>query len=195
MERYRITTGARRTINLRSRRSPTTLTTAEPAVCAPSQTPRHMWVPQRSVSVLPIAGRALAGSQVGSHSRWTAVDHDESTALSKRPNALMWTLMDAAWRSTDQEVGCSSRPGRAGEIPCVSAGFVNVPEPRRTETCLTVTGSTHQGEGIRDRRPWPSACRHCRACGGGQAGPEHALSLAESARGARTPGHILITDS
>jgi hypothetical protein len=32
----------------------------------------------------------------------------------KRPNALLWTLMDAAWQSTDQEVGGSSRPGRAG---------------------------------------------------------------------------------
>jgi hypothetical protein len=41
---------------------------------------------------------------------WTPM---ESKALTKRPNALLWTLMDAAWRSTDQEVACSSRAGRA----------------------------------------------------------------------------------
>jgi hypothetical protein len=59
-----------------------------------------------------------------------AMDHDgrpwtpmESKALSKRPNALLWTLMHAAWQSKDQEVGCSSRPGRADEIPCSSRGF------------------------------------------------------------------------
>jgi len=50
---------------------------------------------------------------------WTPM---ESKALSKRPNALLWTLMDSAWRSTDQEVGCSSRPGRAAVSRSLTPG-------------------------------------------------------------------------
>jgi hypothetical protein len=41
---------------------------------------------------------------------WTLVD---SKARRSGMDGPLWTPMDTAWRSTDQEVGCSSRPGRA----------------------------------------------------------------------------------
>jgi hypothetical protein len=46
---------------------------------------------------------------------WKQVD---SKAHDSRLRGRSWTSVDAAWTSTDQEVGCSSRPGRAGEVPC-----------------------------------------------------------------------------
>jgi len=51
---------------------------------------------------------------------WTPVD---SRARRLGSRGQSWTPVDTAWRSTDQEVGCSSRPGRAAEIPCSSRGF------------------------------------------------------------------------
>jgi hypothetical protein len=67
------------------------------------------WEPSWEPSLVDGAGRP-----------WTPMG---SKALDTRPNALLWTPVDTAWRSTDQEVGCSSRPGRAIEIPCSSRRF------------------------------------------------------------------------
>jgi len=44
--------------------------------------------------------------------------------------------MDPAWRSTDQEVGCSSRPGRADEILVVAGDF----------TCPVLVEGFEQGD-------------------------------------------------
>ena len=49
---------------------------------------------------------------------WTPVD---SKALRSSALAILWTPVDPVWRSTDQEVGCSSRPGRAKQKPLVEA--------------------------------------------------------------------------
>ena len=51
---------------------------------------------------------------------WTPVDERARRSV---PHGRSWTPADAAWRSTDQEVGCSSRPGRAAEIHVVAGGF------------------------------------------------------------------------
>jgi hypothetical protein len=66
-------------------------------------------------------------SQVGSHPLWTA-SHGRGRRWTRKPNRSNphgppWTPTDTAWTSTDQEVGCSRRPGRAVEIPCSSRGF------------------------------------------------------------------------
>jgi len=66
-------------------------------------------------------------SQVGSHPLWTA-SHGRGRRWTREPNRSNphgppWTPTDTAWTSTDQEVGCSRRPGRAVEIPCSSRGF------------------------------------------------------------------------
>jgi hypothetical protein len=51
---------------------------------------------------------------------WTLV---ESEAYCWAIYGRMWTTTDTAWGSTDQEVGCSSRPGRAEEILLVAGDF------------------------------------------------------------------------
>ena len=90
-----------------------------------------MWVAAKSLSVLPHRWQGpswepswepFAVDDAGRP--WTPM---ESKALNTRPNALLWTLMDAAWRSTDQEVGCSSRPGRARYNPQVRENFSRYP--------------------------------------------------------------------
>ena len=45
-------------------------------------------------------------------------------ALSSRQNGRLWTSLDSAWRSTDQEVGGSSPSGRA--VSSVS-GMIEAP--------------------------------------------------------------------
>jgi DMSO/TMAO reductase YedYZ heme-binding membrane subunit len=45
---------------------------------------------------------------------WTPVD---TAPCRFRPSGVSWTPVDTVWRSTDQEVGCSSRPGRADVSP------------------------------------------------------------------------------
>ena len=55
--------------------------------------------------------------------QWTLMD---SKTLTSWLYGLSWTSLDTAWRSTDQEVGCSSRPGRAGEIRVVAGDFTSL---------------------------------------------------------------------
>jgi hypothetical protein len=67
------------------------------------------WEPSWEPSALDPAG-----------SLWTPVDSKaRRTGLCGRA----WTPVDTDWRSTDQEFGCSSRPGRASEIRQSSGRF------------------------------------------------------------------------
>jgi hypothetical protein len=75
--------------------------------------PRHMWV-AAEVGVRVAAARA-AGSHVGSHMRWLGRTAVDARGIETIQDHDVWTGMVTAWRSRDQEVGCSSRPGRAGE--------------------------------------------------------------------------------
>jgi hypothetical protein len=115
---------------------PRSLTTASDIVHRPALSirqsapqpdiPRHIWVvAEASISAATSLASVLAGSQVGSHVGWAAA---VACGLwwNRKPLAepcigRMWTPMDTAWPSTDQEVGCSSRPGRARQKPLVEA--------------------------------------------------------------------------
>ena len=71
--------------------------------------------------------------------RWTPVEPEaSSSSLYGHP----WTSVDTAWRSTDQEVGCSSRPGRATENPCSSRGCC-LCAPRRWDMAGQPLGAIH----------------------------------------------------
>ena len=58
---------------------------------------------------------------------WTAM---ESEAFHSGLCGRLWTVVDAAWRSTDQKVGSSNLSGRATRNPCSGGGF-GAPGARR----------------------------------------------------------------
>ena len=67
----------------------------------------------------------------------------DSKALSKRPNALLWTATDSVWPSTDQEVGCSSRPWRADENSHHEAFY-----------CTPASRALRNTKGVREEDVW-----------------------------------------
>jgi len=115
----------------------------------------------------------------------------DSETRTLTPDRHSWTPMDTAWRSTDQEVGCSSRPGRAGKNlapqglsvphrprdlltfgshpsgPKVSGGKVSHANPARTPT---IHGDTLCRGGSTPIRPtsttWRLARRYRERSGG-----------------------------
>jgi hypothetical protein len=79
------------------------------------------WWTRSSLAVEPVDQRVDVGAKLGAIPwglRRTGVD---GCGLGSRSFKTLRTVLDVGgspWRSTDQEVGCSSRPGRAAEIRC-----------------------------------------------------------------------------
>ena len=77
---------------------------------------RSLWT-RSSLAVEPVDQRVDVGARLGAIPwglRRTGVD---GCGLGSRSFKTLRTVLDVGgspWRSTDQEVGCSSRPGRAG---------------------------------------------------------------------------------
>lgn len=90
---------------------------------------RSLWT-RSSLAVEPVDQRVDVGAKLGAIPcglRRTGVD---GCGLGSRSFKTLRTVLDVGgspWRSTDQEVGCSSRPGRAGKKPCTKRAFCSTP--------------------------------------------------------------------
>jgi len=81
---------------------------------------------------------------------WTSVDSKGRCPSATGPPR---TRMDPAWPSTDQEVGCSSRPGRAAEIPCSSRGVRSLGgPPTGARSCWSAFGPREVRLEVEERR-------------------------------------------
>ena len=94
--------------------------------------------------------------------RWTPVEPEaSSSSLYGHP----WTSVDTAWRSTDQEVGCSSRPGRAIDSLAVAGDFTSPMLVEGFEQCDLWEPFARSASLIREVTPATDTHSICRSGG------------------------------